>query len=705
MDDSPLGYYSTINSDDTDLRLFAERIKLVYSHANVVISASLLAVVIVLFIFWGEISNDRLIIWSVLVAITCFAGYLQIVRFSRARSRIENMTPWKFRFLATTFVMGALWGWATVYLPPPDSKIHQVFLILLSGCLAAGSVATFSAVIESIFMFSIPAMAPVAGVMISSGNEIEATMGYVTLLYVMFLVSLSRRINGVVCSTLKLRYENMDLVNNMQRSVLELSMAKDSLVKSEDRFRHLAEASFEGVIIIENGFIIDFNLALLQTTGYSAEQLGGKRLLDLVVPDYHALIKRRLTEEQSGPVEILLKTKNGSALPVEVRVKSANYKGAAIRVIAIRDIRERKKTEKSLLEAKTRAEEATRLKDMFVSMVAHDLKSPINSIMSLLKMQRDGDEATKAMANRPETIDSVLESGSRMVDIIDELLNLSRLQTGKIIPCSRFIKCAELADITLAGFSHIATRKGITLNNQIDNGNMVFTDADLLGQVMRNLVSNAIKFCGPADTISISSPKNQSVVIVISDTGPGIREDILVDVFRYDKNISTMGSGGERGTGLGLPFSKDIMEALGGAISIKTSKEGTSLYLHLPNRKPKILLVDDDQAVLDLCRRKLENLDVDIVETCDGAEALKIIDDDTLDLVVSDIMMPGVDGFQILHATRNNVKTSAVPVIIITGEQGDDVRRKALSMGASEFILKHDPSRDLLDIVKRRIFR
>ncbi|MDH5639205.1 MAG: response regulator, partial [Nitrospinota bacterium] len=144
---------------------------------------------------------------------------------------------------------------------------------------------------------------------------------------------------------------------------------------------------------------------------------------------------------------------------------------------------------------------------------------------------------------------------------------------------------------------------------------------------------------------------------------------------------------------------------LGGAISLKTSSEGTSVYLYLPLRKPRILLVDDDQAMLDLCRKRLGNLDVEIVETCDGAEALKIIGGDSLDLVVSDIMMPGVDGFQILESTRNNVKTSGLPIIIITGEDGDEVRQKAFAMGASDFLHKQGSGAELLNMVKKRIYK
>ncbi|MDH4182664.1 MAG: response regulator [Nitrospinota bacterium] len=703
-DKTELGYYSSVNSDDTDQRLFAERLKLAYGHANTVISASLLAMVIVDFIFWEEVSREKLAVWSSLVVLTSVYGLFQIIRFGKSYTVMDNMKTWKMRFIGGNFLMGAIWGWATVAFPPADSEIHQVFMILMTGCLAAGAIATHSAIIESIFMFSIPALAPAAHKLISSQDEINYLMGWVVVLFLMFLFSSARRTSGVVNSTLKLRYENMDLLNNMQKAVLELSMAKDSLGKSEDRFRNLAEASFEGVLIVENGFVIDYNMAFLATTGYSSGELGGKKLLELVVPDYHSLTSRRLSVDHPDPFEIMLKTRNGSALPVEVRVKAANYKGAAIRVLAIRDIRERRKTEKQMLEAKVKAEEATRLKDMFVSLVAHDLKSPINSIISLLRLLRDDDDSMKDPAHRQETVGGVLETGARMVEMIDELLNMSRLRNGRIIPSYRFVRLAELVDHGFSGYEFAARRKNIAMVNEVGHEKMVYTDSDLLGQVIRNLVSNAIKFCTEGSQVRISFQDGGSPMIMVSDTGPGIDEDILISVFRHDKRIPAPGSGGERGTGLGLPFSKDIMEAMGGAISLKTSAEGTKVCLYLGAKKPRILLVDDDQATLNICRLRLSSLDVEIIEASNGSDALKLIADDQPDLIVSDVMMPGVNGFQILESTRRNEKTSNVPVIIITGEDGDKIRKKALDLGASDFISKQDAPGQLLAMVKKRIY-
>lgn len=584
-----------------------------------------------------------------------------------------------------------------------DSEIHMVFMILMAGCLAAGSVATHAAIIESVLMFSIPALAPVAGALLSGGGDLRRTMGLVVLLYLMFLISVARRVSGAVTSTLKLRYENMDLVNSQQKSLLELSMAKDSLTKSEDRFRKLADASFEGVLIAENGFVIDFNKAILAMLALTPAELGGKRLLDLIAPDYHALMKRRLASEHTNPAEILLITRGGGAIPVEVRIKATNYQGSAMRVVALRDIREQKKTEMSLVEAKNRAEDATRLKDMFVSLVAHDLKSPIRSIMSLMDMMKaEGD--TDATI-RGEAMEGVIDSGNRMLEMIDEILSLSRLKSGKIIPSPAVINAHQMAKTALAVHQASARRKGILLENSIDPSKTVFTDPDLMGQVLRNAVSNAVKFCRSGDKVTVSMPQGASPVIEVADTGPGIKENILLDLFRQDKSVSTPGAAGERGTGLGLPFSKDIMEALGGALSLKTSPNGTRIFLYLPLRRPKILLVDDDQASLDLCRKRLSELDVEIVHTNDGAEAIKMMDASPIDLVVSDVMMPGVGGFDILKTARGNGRTSAIPVILITGEAGSGVREKAMALGVSDFLSKLSPPGDLVELVRRRIYR
>jgi len=322
-------------------------------------------------------------------------------------------------------------------------------------------------------------------------------------------------------------------------------------------------------------------------------------------------------------------------------------------------------------------------------------------LMDMIKV--DGAAATPAV--RGEAIEGVIDSGNRMLEMIDEILSLSRLKSGKIIPSPAVFSAFEMAKSALAVHQPAARRKGITLVNDIEPAKTVFTDPDLMAQVLRNAVSNAVKFCRSGDTVRISMPPGATPVIEVADTGPGIKENVLLDLFRQDKNVTTPGAAGERGTGLGLPFSKDIMEALGGALSLKTSPKGTRIFLYLPLRKPKILLVDDDKASLDICRKRLSELDVEILQTSDGAEAIKMMDGSPIDLVVSDIMMPGVDGFEILKSARNKGRTSSIPVILISGETGAEVREKAISLGVSDFLSKLSPPRDLVDLVRRRIYR
>ncbi|MBI3794387.1 MAG: sensor histidine kinase, partial [Nitrospinae bacterium] len=250
-----------------------------------------------------------------------------------------------------------------------------------------------------------------------------------------------------------------------------------------------------------------------------------------------------------------------------------------------RDTLEKKVTERTseLSFAKEKAENATKLKDKFVGIVAHDLKSPINAVMTLMQLVvLDGARKPLHQAHK-ELLEKAVESCRGMMGVTDKLLDINRMQTGQIIISKKLVSCRQLAGEKIGVFKFLSEAKMISLRNDLPPDMTVFADPDLLGECFANLLANAIKFCNKGDEITIFSPEGRPGTVAVRDTGAGISEKIIPDLFSHAVKTFGIGTAGEIGTGLGLPFCRDIMEAHGGTISVESEVgKGSTFFLFFP---------------------------------------------------------------------------------------------------------------------------
>ncbi len=377
--------------------------------------------------------------------------------------------------------------------------------------------------------------------------------------------------------------------------------------------------------------------------------------------------------------------------------------GTISKLKILHDITQRKRMEEELIKAKEKAEEATKLKDKFVSLVSHDLRSPFISITGFLNLLMK-DEKEPLHPKHKQMLERVQESSNRLLTMLDELLEIGRLQTGKIALNPSFIDGRLAAALALSYMEHQACEKGIKLSNEVLEGTRLYADSQLFGQVLLNLVSNAIKFCGKGDTVTFFVPTGKKTSIALRDTGTGISDTLIPSLFAHEIKTSTSGTKGEKGTGLGLPLSHDIMKAHGGTLKAESKKgDGSVFYADLPHVRPKILVVDDEESARFMIKELLEDLDVEIVEAKGGAEALKLMEKDPPHLAILDLIMPGMDGFELLENLQKNPQTDNIPVVVITSDQNVETRQNAFQMGASDFAAKPVLPEDLIPRVRRFI--
>jgi PAS domain S-box-containing protein len=366
----------------------------------------------------------------------------------------------------------------------------------------------------------------------------------------------------------------------------------------------------------------------------------------------------------------------------------------------ITDVTERKKAEIELRQAKEQAEAATKLKDQFVSLVAHDLRSPFASMMELLRIFVER-KSLLADGEDKKILDSVFNSGDRMLAMIEDLLKTSRLQTGQITPQPRFFKGHMAAAVTIGSLSHLASQKGIVIMNDVPLDMRLYADQSLFDEVLLNLLSNAIKFCSSGDKITIFIPPGLKSAIAVRDNGKGINEAAIPSLFKHEVKTTTSGTAGEMGTGLGLPYSYDIMRAHGGDITVESAPgKGAVFTARLPYVKPVALVVDDERTVRMLARIQLEKIGIDVVEAVDGATALSAIKERRPHIVITDINMPGMDGFELLGRLKQDIPTREIPVIVITAMEAE-TRENAFRHGADDFVRKPIEAEDFIPRVRR----
>ncbi|MFQ5561849.1 MAG: response regulator, partial [Nitrospinota bacterium] len=360
-----------------------------------------------------------------------------------------------------------------------------------------------------------------------------------------------------------------------------------------------------------------------------------------------------------------------------------------------------KQTEDRLKKAKEEAEKTTRLKDKFVSLVAHDLQGPSTANVNLVQLILQDNE-TPARPEHQEILTNILQSSHKMNLLVKDVLNIGRLKTGNIQLKKRYVNAWKLVEQVLTHLMIKTNSKGVHFFNNIPEDAMIFVDKVLLSQVLENILTNALKFCTRGDTVDIFQPAGETSSLAVRDTGSGMAEKTLKNLFSYELGSSIKGTAGEVGTGLGLPLANDIVSAHGGEIRVETKLgEGSLFVLQLPLLKPLVLIVDDEKIFIEEQKIHLRELDIDVIEAGNGREALNILEKRKPQLIITDVKMPYMGGMEFLEEVRANPETTRIPVIVVTGFEGMGIRDQAFKTGADDFVAKPFDSDELIPRVKR----
>lgn len=387
-------------------------------------------------------------------------------------------------------------------------------------------------------------------------------------------------------------------VNSLIINFEDISEAKESerlKYESEEKYRILVENSLQAMVIIQDNRLIFGNSQFEKLTHYKLEELsekGGAWLKFLIYPyDFRRSIRNVIDavhgKEKTVKHEYRIVRKDGKIRWIDTLGSVINYQGKrAILLVAV-DITERKLSEDVLIKSEKKLKEANAMKDKFFSIVAHDLKNPFSSILgfsNLLYEAYDNFEEKQ----RKAFIKNICESAENTFKLLQNLLEWSRTQTGNIEYSPKTIDINHLVNENLGIFKSSLLNKKITAQADIPPESKAFADENMINTVLRNLISNAIKFTNIEGSIKISAINNGNLITInVRDNGTGIEEENISKLFRIDDQFRASGTLNETGSGLGLLLCKEFVEKNHGEIKAESSRgEGSVFSFTLPLNKP-----------------------------------------------------------------------------------------------------------------------
>lgn len=367
--------------------------------------------------------------------------------------------------------------------------------------------------------------------------------------------------------------------------ITQHELVEKKLQNSETRYRRLFETSKDGILIIDayNGQIVDVNPYLIEILEYSYEEFLGKELWEIGIFKNIEDSKAAFIELQNKGFirfeDMPLETKNGKPINVEYVSNVYLVDNAKVIQCNIRDITERKHAEEHLKESETRLRELNATKDKFFSIIAHDLKSPFTSIIGLSELLAE-QVGKKDYDGIDEYANMIQSSSWRAMDLLTNLMEWSRSQTGRMEFNPVSINMVELIDEVTELLNDAALQKSITISRQLPASLVLLADKPMINTVLRNLISNAIKYTNIGGKIEISAiSREKELEVTVSDNGVGIKQEALGKLFLIAESRSTPGTQDEDGTGLGLILCKDFVSKHGGNIWVESEPGNGSRFV------------------------------------------------------------------------------------------------------------------------------
>jgi PAS domain S-box-containing protein len=475
-----------------------------------------------------------------------------------------------------------------------------------------------------------------------------------------------------------------------------------------------------------DGIITSWNPAAERIFGWPAAEAVGRHITLIIPEDRRAeeddVLARLRRGERVDHFETVRRSKDGRL--IDVSIAMSPVKDAAGRIVGAskvaRDITERRRLEdqRTLLlareqEARRQAEALNNAKDELIATVSHELRTPLNSIFGWARMLESG---SLDDAGRVRAINAILRNAAAQARIVDDLLDLSRITAGRMRLDFERMDVNAMIEAALETVRPAARAKDVTLAMTLDDSlDAIEGSPDRLQQVVLNLLTNSVKFTPPGGRVEIASRRRADAVeIVVADTGQGIAAEVLphvFDPFRQEDSSSTRAQGG---LGLGLALVRRLVELHGGTVVAESRGKGmgATFTVTLPpprswqtvtrdDRAPaaedgrtlegsRVLVVDDDPEFLGLSLMILRRAGAQVRAASSAARAYELIGSWMPNVVLTDLAMPGEDGFMLANALKAifSERRAAVSIVAVTAYGTPESRARAILAGFDLYLTK-----------------
>jgi PAS domain S-box-containing protein len=530
---------------------------------------------------------------------------------------------------------------------------------------------------------------------------------------------------------------------------LRTRRAEDAMRRSEARFRAVFENALDGIALIsEDQIYLDVNPAMCRLLGLARDAIVGKHASVFIPADHKhqsEAAARALDADGSWRGHLPLIRSDGGTVPLEWSVSRHSLPG--VRLAVVTDVterlaieREREQLLSSERAARSEAERANRLKDDFLATLSHELRTPLNAIVGWSQVLRTPSATREDLA---EGLESIERNARVQAQLIDDLLDVARITSGKLRLDVQSIDPAAVVDAALQAVAPAARAKGIELHTALDpHAGRVSADASRLQQVVWNLVNNAVKFTPRGGRIDVRLARaDQHIEIAVADNGQGIPPDLLPHLFERFRQGDARTTRSHGGLGLGLAIVKQLVEMHGGTVGAASEGEGhgATFVVRIPlsaaphaedgpppaagasayaapaadgtqaaprplafTRLPgvRVLVVDGEADALVLLTRVLRESAAEVAGAGGVPQALALVDSFRPHVLVSDIGMPMQDGYDLIRIVRSRGHTPHdLPAVALTAFARPEDRRRALAAGYQAHVAKPVDPAELTGII------
>jgi PAS domain S-box-containing protein len=494
---------------------------------------------------------------------------------------------------------------------------------------------------------------------------------------------------------------------------------------SDARAHLILDTAHDAFVGMDSDSVITtWNAQAEQTFGWTREEALGRNLAETIIPlpyrDAHNSGMKRFLETGAAPVlnrrlELRALHRDGREFPIEITITSPMRREQGYFFGAfLRDISDRLHRDETLRSARDTAEAATRAKSEFLANMSHELRTPLNGVIGYSQLlQRD----RGLTASQREAVDAITNCGAHLLDLINDVLDLSKIEAGRIDIEQTTTDLPQLLTDLRHVVAETARRKNLRLVMKIaaDAPTRVVLDGRHLRQVLLNLLGNAIKFTTHGEiALEIATDSDNQLTFVVRDTGPGIDSDELDRIFDAFTQTDTGAAAG--GTGLGLTISRHLLRSMGSDLNVESAVgEGSRFFFSLPllraadesssddaadtshpplsarlapGQQLTALVVDDSTVSRRILASLLESAGLQVITATGGIEGVSLARTHRPDVIFMDVKMPDLDGFSATRELAADIAVMHIPVIVVTASAMGDTRQAARDAGCADYLPK-----------------